>query len=524
MDFLNKYATLCSEDKKAGVYFMRLSVSLLIEQLADNIIYSKYNDFYNMLNLNRPEHYIQQKVLQNNHLYIALASALPESLTLELQSCLVCVGKPSEEYFVQNVSILCVSENIDVLLLFNMIQSIYDRYDTWDQRMQQSINSYLDLQDIIDASDSIFQNPIYFCDSDYRMLAGPRNNPENIKYNYIPQRFINSFKYDPMYQKMWQSEIPMICHGNPSDDRHLCLIVRSQGHFAIFVSIIEENITFRNSDLVLLQHMSYYVQLHFEQNLIHGENKSFSLEYFIKQYLNQQQVPIQSFENSLVSFNWKANHRYYVCYIELTELDLQYNTVKYQSDQIKKFFTSAVVFKYNNSIIAIINISLLDHPKTAEEGLCTLLQKNNLKAGISREFNNINHVRNYYIQAFSALELGRNEYPDIYYYKFEDYCLQYMLKNSYQNLIPESLCPKGLIQMKEYDESHNTQYILTLKAYFEEKFNVTHAAKKLYIHRTTLIERLGRIQNFFGMNLEDSRTCFYLMIAIEIMNEKGLSI
>jgi hypothetical protein len=37
-----------------------------------------------------------------------------------------------------------------------------------------------------------------------------------------------------------------------------------------------------------------------------------------------------------------------------------------------------------------------------------------------------------------------------------------MLKNSYQNLIPESLCPKILIQMKEYDKAHNTQYSLLL--------------------------------------------------------------
>ncbi|WP_196591581.1 PucR family transcriptional regulator [Pectinatus frisingensis] len=500
---------------------MQLSASLISEQLSDYITFRKYGDFPDALNLNRPEHYVQQNVLQRNHLYVASAVTLPDLLTGEPESCLICIGKPSEDYVAQSFSILCVSESLDIFRLFNMLQKIYDQYDLWDQQMQQCINAYSDLQDIVNVSDSIFQNPIYLCDSDYRILAGPRNDPQNIKYTYIPQRFINNFKYDPIYHKMWQSDVPIICQGDLRDDRHLCLIVRSQGQFAVFVSLIETNIPFRESDSILLQHMAYYVLLHFEQNLVSNENKSFSLEYFMKQYLNQQQISRQSFENALMLFNWKASHTFYLCYIELTESDLHYNTIKYQCDQIKNLLPSAVVFEYNNCIVAIVNRSLLSDSKAIEARLYAFLQNSNFKAGISRDFNTINNVRNYYIQAFSALELGANAASDMCYYKFEDYCLEYMLKNSYQNLIPESLCPNGLIEMREYDRAHNTQYIQTLKTYFEEKYNVTHAAKKMYIHRTTFIDRLERIKNFLGMNLEDSRTCFYLMIALEIMCEKG---
>lgn len=79
-----------------------------------------------------------------------------------------------------------------MFLLFNMVQNIYDKYDIWDQRMQECINSYSGLQHIIDVSDSIFENPILFCDADYRILASPHNNPQNIKYTYIP-RNINKF-------------------------------------------------------------------------------------------------------------------------------------------------------------------------------------------------------------------------------------------------------------------------------------------------------------------------------------------
>lgn len=497
---------------------MKLSANILLEQLSDYIICSKCDDFSNDLSLNRPEHYINQKILLSNHLYITSALTLSDSITVEPSSCIICVGKPSEEYFMKNLSILCISDNVNILSLFNIVQTIYDRYDDWDKHMQNLVNSYSDLQDFIDVSETIFKNPIYFSDADYRIVAESHNNPLNIKYSYMPEKCINNLKDNLIYEKMWQSGVPTISY---HDYRHLSIVVKSNGRFVLFISIMEASNPFRTSDSVLLQYMSDYVLLHYEQNLVHSENVYSSLDYFLKQNLNKEQVSEEAFDKALTLFNWKINNTYCVCYIELTETEIRYNMIKYKYSQIEKLFSyAAVVFEYNGNIVIVINLSLLDNPKTTEANLCSILRSSNLKAGKSREFNNINNLRNYYIQAFSALELGKNEGDNLNFYEFENYCLQYMIKNSYQNLIPESICPSGLIQMNEYDKVHNTQYVLTLRTYFEEKFNATHAAKKLYIHRTTFLDRLERIRKFIRMDLDDSQTCLHLMLSLEIMKEK----
>ena len=498
---------------------MKLSIGLISQRLAAYITYEKYGDFPYVLHLHRPEHYLQQNILHSKHVYIAAASTLPPFLAGELESCLICIGTPPAAYFVQPFSIICVSESLDVFRLFNMLQKLYDQYDLWDQRLQECINSRLDLQYIVDVSAAIFQNPMYFCDSDYRILAGPRHDPQNIKYAYIPHRFIDHFKYDPLYQKMWQSDEPIICQGDSDDDRALGLIVRSHGQFAVYISLVEEKISLRNSDAALLQHMAGYVLMHYEQDVLDDENTSISLEHYFKQYLNQKPVSGQAFEKALALLTWKPDHTYYVCCIELSELDLRYNIIKYQCDQIEKIFTAAIVFAYNKNIIAIINHSLLDVPHTPEITFCSFLQNSNLKAGKSREFKNINNVRNYYIQALSALEIGKTTTSGLPYYKFETYCLQYMLTNSYHDLIPESLYPDGFMQMREYDHLHHTQYVLTLKTYFEQKFNTSRAANKLYIHRTTFLDRLDKIQNYFGINLADWHTCLYFMMVLESMGK-----
>lgn len=493
---------------------MNLNVSILLEQLSDFIVYSKNDEYSNDLHLNRPEHYISQEILQCNHLYIASQQSLPAFLKSESGACLISVGKLPEEFFSKRLSIICVKEELSVFALFNAVQVIFDHYDTWDQRMQQCVNTNADLQDIIDASDSIFRNPIYFSNADYLVLAESRNNPLNIKYNYIPERCLKELKESENYEQMWNNGIPTFSY---HDYRHLSIVLRSQGRFAVYISIMEAHNSFRDGDIALLQHMAYYVLLHYEQNQLLNNSQSTSLDYILKQYLNKQIVSEQVLEKVLVSYDWKVDHSFSVSYIELTEIDIRYNMIKTQCAKIVKLFGLAViVFEFNNNLCAVINLSLLGDIN-ADSKLCSLLQSSKLKAGKSREFCNISKIRNYYLQASSALELGKNSDQELHYYKFEDYCLDYILKNSSQDLIPESLCPSGLIQMKEYDKIHDTQYILTLKTYFDQKFNATHAAKKLYIHRTTLLDRLDRISGFLNMDLDDPRTCLYLMISLEII-------
>ena len=48
------------------------------------------------------------------------------------------------------------------------------------------------------------------------------------------------------------------------------------------------------------------------------------MDYILKQYLNKQQVTEQILEKALTSHSWKANHNFYFCFIELSEMDIRY--------------------------------------------------------------------------------------------------------------------------------------------------------------------------------------------------------
>jgi hypothetical protein len=55
--------------------------------------------------------------------------------------------------------------------------------------------------------------------------------------------------------------------------------------------------------------------------------------------------------------------------------------------------------------------------------------------------------------------------------------------------------------LRELDESKGTEYLVTLRAYFEAQFDLSEAASRLCVHRNTVRYRIGRLQELCNTNL-----------------------
>ena len=88
-------------------------------------------------------------------------------------------------------------------------------------------------------------------------------------------------------------------------------------------------------------------------------------------------------------------------------------------------------------------------------------------------------------------------------YKFQDYALAEMVVNSIGQFPIEMFYTSGLRKLVAHDAESPTSYIKTLKCFLDHNMNVTHTAKALYLHRSTLIERMERIRELLGDDLSD---------------------
>ncbi|GAP18040.1 PucR family transcriptional regulator [Levilinea saccharolytica] len=90
----------------------------------------------------------------------------------------------------------------------------------------------------------------------------------------------------------------------------------------------------------------------------------------------------------------------------------------------------------------------------------------------------------------------------------------------WQTVIPEDLrkasfFEKVVEQIAKYDEERGTDFLLTLEVYTDELANAQIAAKKLFVHRNTLRQRLLKIEDLWEVDLSDSNALINLHVAIK---------
>lgn len=75
---------------------------------------------------------------------------------------------------------------------------------------------------------------------------------------------------------------------------------------------------------------------------------------------------------------------------------------------------------------------------------------------------------------------------------------------------------EALRTLLSFDQTHETNYVHTLRIYLAYECNVSKTAERLYIHRHTLINRLKKIESMCKIHLEDYYTRTFLSLALVI--------
>ncbi|WP_188042411.1 helix-turn-helix domain-containing protein [Microbacterium sp. ANT_H45B] len=73
-----------------------------------------------------------------------------------------------------------------------------------------------------------------------------------------------------------------------------------------------------------------------------------------------------------------------------------------------------------------------------------------------------------------------------------------------------------LLALREYDMSHRTELVATLRAWLEHFGDVVTAARDVHIHKNTFRYRLERIETITGMDLRDPDTRFGLLLQLRL--------
>ena len=505
---------------------MKLSAILLQEKLESIIVSCHYGENSAQLNLNRPEFIVKTSPLDSGHLYITEAETLSALRNIPCGCCVVCIGAPPPECPGQGYTVMHVQEGHDIFDVFNRLGEIFEKYDNWERQLLQCVTQKTPMQSIVDMSMDVFDNQMFIVDSTLRQLAKSKHRSSHNKtHDAIAEDIENLTKlYASPYGVSDNDEATILWDDN-LQLRVLTKALRSHSRLAIAVTIIETKRPFRESDAVLLDYMSYYVLMAFDygHTSTSEEESPVSLATVLTQLLRKETVPIEKISNAQNVFGWKPEHSLCLFYVKTPGPEQNFTTRIYHCQQMERQFDSAVaIASLGEEYVVVANVSLSEKHSESMLRFTSILQKFDFVCGMSCEFNDLEKVSEYHIQAKYAYTCGSLSNPGKTKYEFVDYGLQFMLAHCCNSQDPEDLFPVGLKKMISHDESYGTPYLKTLTAYCDCKFNATHAAKQLNIHRTTFLDRFLRIRDFLKVDFENPSDRLHLLMSLELIKQNAI--
>ena len=389
---------------------------------------------------------------------------------------LICIGAPAPSLR-KNNEILCFGEVVSLEEVFVRIQSVFHRFHRWEYDDAQG--GYILPLDILND---------FKVNEDYLATmhtTGPCVFPAE------------TFGYAILYQNLWYNK-------------------KYRGR--ICVNEIKRRI--RPGDFYLLDFFSGIVL----EVLKAGEglvmNHAMSLSRVLFQMLEGEQEDMQALDRALLQYGWTAKDDYFcVCFFP-EERDIHTNSVQYFCSRLMDHFPDSCAFLYEKCVVMLVNSTLSDmNPGSFGNRIAVMLREGLMKAGISALSSDLQMFSLYYEQAVCAYETGQKINDTFWSYRFEDYQMDFVLENALEKLPASLLCSPEILRLREYDATHTAELSRTLKIYLEQDRNLARTAEILQIHRSTLLYRIGRIKEMTGLELEEPREKFRLLLSYYLIEQ-----
>ena len=165
--------------------------------------------------------------------------------------------------------------------------------------------------------------------------------------------------------------------------------------------------------------------------------------------------------------------------------------------------------KYKTFLISCL------HSEQAE-ALSKLLAQNHIYAGLSFPFNDFNMCRIHALQAVAALNEASKQRLEGYLAYYEDLFALDVFYNYFSDKPLSTFRHPVFLSLEEYDKSNNSIFYKTQIAYIESSGSTEKTAKRLCMHRNTVLYQLKKIIEITGYNIQDSSLRASLLYAMTI--------
>jgi hypothetical protein len=501
---------------------MKLNADIIHHELKKNYTVEMYGTGTNRLVLSLPEFYMENEVeFLTEHLYLATADHLPKRPRIGKDAVLVCIGEHINlKNYRNRICLIIIKNKADFFKVYQYLQGIFDFYDEWERQLYQDLFNDEEVQRLVSDSAAVFPHPLFVLDKGFHYIAASDDDASNedwqpgengALHTDAVDKFLSA--YELMTEKKGAIRFDLL------NKKVLCVnLFNKNGNYEGCLCIDQDNGSFEGEG-ALAEYLGSMLELAIAKNPAVINDEQSSLRQVMRTLV--EEMPLSYTQRWVLNAANRKNT--YVCVLMEYQTTHSPLPVSYICDSFEELFEDSFAFPLDQMMTGFVDIgSLGDKKKDYRAGLNRKLKdfiaRMRLNAGISNEFNDLFDIRIHYLQARSALENGKMMSPAGNLFYFASYALTEMIINSLGGLPSEAYYPSGLKNVLEHDRTSGVSYLETLKVFLEENMSYTAAAQKLFIHRSTLIDRIARIERELHVNLQDSDQRLQLEILLKAID------
>ena len=438
-------------------------------------------------------------------------------------SAFIILGEAPDEKCAPNVAY--APEAIGIGEFTNCVLRVFNSLADWDCRLMEACLDGRDFEHFFKVSREMLDYSYAILDGEMRNVARTRDYLRKFKYfppepEKVADSAAEEFFLDNEFRKGLETKDVFIFPEGVCEDKFICYnIAEGDRNIARFQAILDDH-NVSGGEFQLFRHISKYAErlyLHIV-TAKHSKRQTDILRQLMTKLLFEgEHMPRRTISKTLSAVGWEIEDSYSVSIIRFINKADFTTRLLYLCRKLEEAIPMSCVVHDGSRIVWVIN-----HTRSAVvyfSEYASLLRDLMCKVGTSDSFADLPEIGIYCRQAAVALEIGESKNEHLWHYYFSDYKYEYLMLQATSEFSVRQVVHAGLIKLIEYDMQNDMNYVETIKKYIGNQFNASVSANELYVHRSTFLRRLERIEQISGIDLSNQDDVLYLMLSLRLLEK-----
>ena len=182
---------------------------------------------------------------------------------------------------------------------------------------------------------------------------------------------------------------------------------------------------------------------------------------------------------------------------------------------LQRAFQDNLVVVHDQRVVMLVDVTGGGLTQSQWNALRDMAQTYQCTVGVSVDFQDILECREQMLCLTEHPDMARGGAGLFDYAEHMEYLLFFKAKIGRENAL--RLFGGRMMEIRQYDRENDTRYFDTVCAYLSCSMQVQKTAEMLYAHKNTILYRMTRIQEIFGVDLHDNRDIFELNLGLSAL-------